>query len=108
MYQANVLTFDTANVNIELNDSKSEKGPTQKKTVVFKGASCFNTKEPPLEKILLLMDITMISSKIYEPELLPPKGYISRDSMRYSMISNKVNHYTKILMKCAKKIYGEE
>jgi hypothetical protein len=40
-----------------------------KKVVTFKGSSSFNIKEPPLEKILLLMDITMIACKIYEPEL---------------------------------------
>jgi len=40
-----------------------------KKVVTFKGTSSFNIKEPPLQKILLLMDITMIASRIYEPEM---------------------------------------
>lgn len=55
------------------------------------------------------MDITMIASKIYEPELLNQQGSPagSRDYQRLSTISKKINHYTKLFLKCAKKIYSE-
>lgn len=68
IFQSNVFTFDSLNISIELTDPKA-KGPekSNKKVVTFKGTSAFETKEPPLERILLLMDVTMIASKIYEP-----------------------------------------
>lgn len=69
MYQSNILTFETVNVNIELVETTVEIN-LQKKTIkrlAFKGTSCLNSKEPPLEKILLLMDAIMIASKICEP-----------------------------------------
>ena len=76
--------------------------------ITFKGTSNFELKEPPLERILLLMDVTMIASKIYEPELMiksASKG--SKDFQRLSIISKKISHYTKLFIKCAKKIYSE-
>ena len=61
-----------------------------------------------MEKILLLMDITMIASKIYEPELNPNRyGSSTKDYQRLSIISKKISHYTKLYLKCAKKIYNE-
>jgi hypothetical protein len=46
MYVSSILSFDSANISIEVVDSKEEKphqAPT-KKYLVFKGSSCFNTK----------------------------------------------------------------
>jgi hypothetical protein len=58
--------------------------------------------------MLLLMDVTMIASKIYEPELISKQGASgSRDYQRLSTISKKIGHYTKLFLKCAKKIYSE-
>ncbi len=69
IFQSNVLTFDPVSVSIELSEPKlkGQERVNTKKVVTFKGSSSFNIKEPPLEKILLLMDITLIASKIYEP-----------------------------------------
>jgi hypothetical protein len=56
------------------------------------------------------MDITMIASRIYEPELNSQKSGQSAGKdiyHRLATISKKVNHYTKLFMKCAKKIYDE-
>lgn len=50
MYQSNILTFQTVNVNIELVQLLVEAN-NQKKTVkklAFKGTSCLNSKQPPL------------------------------------------------------------
>lgn len=44
---------------------KNESNKPLPKVVTFKGTSSFNVKEPPFQKILLLMDITMIASRIY-------------------------------------------
>jgi hypothetical protein len=55
------------------------------------------------------MDITLIASKIYEPELnLNRYGTASeKDYQRLTTVSSKINHYTKMFLKCAKKIYSE-
>lgn len=54
------------------------------------------------------MDVTMIASKIYEPELKARPGVTgTKDYQRLSTISKKINHYTKLFLKCAKKIYSE-
>lgn len=87
--------------------ANDETNPT-KKVIAFRGASCFNNKEPPLEVILLLMDITMIAAKIYEPELTPTRNsLLTNDSERLAMISQKMEHYTKILLKVTKKVYND-
>jgi hypothetical protein len=54
------------------------------------------------------MDITMIASRIYEPELNSQKYGQAAGSQGYSKLNNitkKVTHYTKLYMKCAKKVY---
>lgn len=111
MFQSNVLTFEAVNVSIELSEPRQrapEDRTPPKKVVTFKGTSSFNMKEPPLEKILLLMDITMISSRIYEPELNPNRyGQGGKEYQRLATISKKINHYTKLFMKCARKVYSE-
>lgn len=56
----------------------------------------------------MLIDITMIASRIYEPELNSQKygQNASRESyQKMSNIAKKVSHYTKLYMKCAKKVY---
>ena len=69
MFQSNVLTYEAVSVSIELTEPKmmKQESPSKPppKMVTFKGTSSFNVKEPPFEKILLLMDITMIASRIY-------------------------------------------
>lgn len=77
--------------------------------VTFKGSSSFNVKEPPLEKILLLMDITLIASKIYEPELNVSRygSSLGKEYQRLATVSSKVNHYTKMFLRLAKKVYSE-
>lgn len=111
MYQSNILTFETVNVNIELLESIVEANYQKKtmKRLAFKGTSCLNSKEPPLEKILLLMDATMIASKICEPELNAMKVAFSglSDHERLCLVANKINHYTRIYLRCAKKVYSE-
>jgi hypothetical protein len=114
MFQSNVLTFDACSITIELTEDKDpEIDPkTQKpqnpppKIVNFKGTSSFNAnvKEPPLEKILLLMDMTMIASRLYEPELNSNRFDIYH---KLTVISRKVSHYTKFLMRFGKKVYSE-
>lgn len=54
------------------------------------------------------MDITMIAAKIYEPELNSGKVMIGglKDYQKLNIISNKTNHYTKLYLKCAKKVYS--
>ena len=50
----------------------------------------------------------MIASKIYEPELNPMKNGQGKDTYhKLTTVSRKVTHYTKLFMRCAKKIYGE-
>lgn len=73
--------------------------------VAFKGNSSFPLKEPPLEKILLLMDITLIASKVYEPELTSSKATTHKDYRRLTNLNKQINHYTKLFMRCAKKVY---
>ena len=111
MFQSNVLTFDAVNVSIELSESKlmpSEEKKPPPKMVTFKGTSSFNVKEPPLEKILMLMDMTMIASRVYEPELNPMRYAQTKDTyQKLTTISRKVNHYTKMYMRCAKRVYEE-
>ena len=55
------------------------------------------------------MDITMIASKIYEPELSLNRysSNSGKDYQRLATVSKKVSHYTKMFLKCAKKIYSE-
>lgn len=54
------------------------------------------------------MDLTMIAAKIYEPELLSIRKnfMIEKNPNRLSTIYQKVNHYTKIFLRCAKKVYN--
>lgn len=50
----------------------------------------------------------MIAARLYEPELNPSKYCQSKDTYhKLSMISKKMTHYTKLLMKLGKKIYSE-
>lgn len=111
LVQSNVMTFDSANVSAEVIEAKQlldSKTQSSKKMLVLRGASCFNSKEPLLEKILLLMDITMVAAKVYEPELCSPKvGYLAGDSERLGLVSRKIEHYTSLLLKCTKKVYNE-
>jgi hypothetical protein len=51
------------------------------------------------------MDITLIASKIYEPEL--NLNRYGTAYQRLTTVSSKINHYTKMFLKCAKKIYSE-
>ena len=70
MFQSNVLSYDAVNVSIELCpwvEKGIKPGQEPPRVVAFKGNSSFPLKEPPLEKILMLMDITMIASRVYEP-----------------------------------------
>jgi hypothetical protein len=55
------------------------------------------------------MDATMIAEKVCEPEFNMIKVMLSgmNDHERLSLISNKINHYTRIFLKCAKKVYSE-
>lgn len=55
------------------------------------------------------MDATMIASKICEPELNAMKVVFSglSDHERLNLVANKINHYTRIYLKCAKKVYNE-
>jgi len=54
------------------------------------------------------MDVTMIASKIYEPELmLKTASNGTKDFQRLSIISKKISHYIKLFLKCAKKIYSQ-
>jgi hypothetical protein len=64
MFQSNVITFESANISLEFVEDKGDKNGQNKKSLAFRGASCFNSKEPILEKILILMDLTMITAKI--------------------------------------------
>ena len=49
----------------------------------------------------------MIASRIYEPELNPMKYGHGKDTYsKLTTLSNKVTHYTKLFMRCAKKIYS--
>lgn len=99
------------NVSIELSELrvKGQERAGTRKVVTFKGSSSFNVKEPPLEKILLLMDITLIASKIYEPELEKNRygNNLGRDYQRLATVSAKISHYTKMFLKIAKKVYSE-
>ena len=103
-----MLTFESSNVNIELNDYVKvfQRAKNLTKILVFKGTSCFNSKEAPLAKILMLMDLTMISSNIYKPELTSCKTINVKEYQKIDIVEKKVKHYEKILMNCAKEIYG--
>lgn len=111
MFQSNVLTFESANISLEFVDDKStdKNQANGKRNLAFRGSSCFNNKEPILEKILTLMDLTMIAAKIYEPELINMRKsfMIDRDPQRLLNVYKKVNHYTKVFLKCSKKVYNE-
>jgi hypothetical protein len=72
--------------------------------LAFKATSWFARKEPPIEKILLLMDVAMITARIIEPEITKPL-YASRDFTKPMELHKKVSHYTAILNFVAKKIY---
>lgn len=54
------------------------------------------------------MDLTMITAKICEPELLPMRKnfMVDKDSQKLSAIYQRLNHYTKVFLKCAKKVYS--
>ncbi len=110
MFQANMLTFEKANVNIELGEiAPCEGQPALKRVLTFKGTSCFNNKEPPLEKILSLMDVILISYLLYEPEFSGQRmmqvGH--RDYERVELLQRKIHHYIKIFLKCSKRVYNE-
>ena len=108
MFQSNVITFESANISLEFIDDKGEKNVQAKKCLAFRGASCFNSKEPILEKIFILMDLTMITAKICEPELLSMRKnfMVDKDHQKLSTIYQKLNHYTKVFLRCAKKVYS--
>lgn len=93
---------------MEFVEDRADKG-SMRKYLAFRGASCFNTKEPILEKILILMDLTTIAGKICEPELLPMRKsfMVDKDTYKLSLINQKLNHYSKLFLKCAKKVYNE-
>lgn len=50
----------------------------------------------------------MIAAKIYQPELISiRKRYIvDKDHCKLNTIYGKIQHYTQIFLKCAKKIYN--
>ena len=104
-----MLTYDAVNVSVELcnyADKSLKPGQEPPRVVAFKGSSSFPLKEPPLEKILLLMDITLIAAKVYEPELTLSKATTHSDYKRLSEISKQISHYTNLFMRCAKKVYA--
>jgi hypothetical protein len=50
----------------------------------------------------------MIASRIYEPELNPSRYGQTKDTYhKLATISRKVTHYTKLYMRCAKRVFGE-
>lgn len=51
----------------------------------------------------------MIAAKIYEPELINMRKsfMLDRDPQRLVKVYQKVNHYTKVFLKCSKKVYNE-
>lgn len=109
LFQSNVLTFESANISLEFVEDKStEKSQQSKKSLAFRGASCFNNKEPILEKVLVLMDLTMIAAKICEPELLTMRKnfMVEKDPQKLSVIYSRMQHYTKIFLRCSKKVYS--
>lgn len=86
---------------------ENEATEQKKKFIAFKGSSTFSSKEPMLEKMLVLMDLTMISGCVSEPELNPVKAMClkTQNHNRFVDVSRKVNHYAKIYLNCAKNIY---
>lgn len=50
----------------------------------------------------------MITAKIYEPEILSIRKnfMIDKDVHRLTTMYQKVNHYTKVFLRCAKKVYN--
>ena len=52
--------------------------------------------------------MAMISSRIYQPFLNINKSpYLNAvDPLKLAQIHKKVNHYTKIYLKCARKVYN--
>lgn len=106
MFQFNNLSFDSSNVSLELYEKIEKIGLNNLKTryLTFKATSWFARKEPPVEKILLLMDVAMITAKIIEPEIAKPL-YASRDFTKPMELHKKVSHYIAILNFVAKKVY---
>jgi hypothetical protein len=72
--------------------------------LAFNATSWFTRKEQPIEKMLLLMDVVMITARIISPEITKPL-YASRDFMKSIELHKKVSHYIAILNLVAKKIY---
>jgi hypothetical protein len=58
--------------------------------------------------MLVLMDLTLIAAKVYEPELISMRRRFmaDKDNCKLEVIHQKVNHYTKIFLRCSKKIYS--
>lgn len=54
------------------------------------------------------MDLTMIAAKVCEPELISyRKSFIvDKDMHKLITINQKLNHYSKLFLKCAKKVYN--
>lgn len=75
--------------------------------LAFKATSWFAKKEPPIEKILLLMDVTMVTAKILEPEVIKPVNN-NRDYLKPTELHKKALHYMSILNFVAKKVYFRE
>ncbi len=62
LFKWNTLTFQTSNVGLETVE-KLDQNKKPKKFVVIRGTSYFNKKQPVLEKILTLIDVTMATFK---------------------------------------------
>lgn len=62
LFKWNTLTFETSNVGLETCERLDEQKKLRK-YVVIRGTSYFNRKEPVLEKMLTLIDITMATFK---------------------------------------------
>lgn len=104
MFQFNNLSFDSSNVSLELYEKTIPPNSAKARYLAFKATSWFARKEPPIEKILLLMDVAMITAKIIEPEITKPV-YANRDFSKPVELHKKVSHYITILNFVAKKIY---
>lgn len=79
MFQLNNLSFDSSNVSLELHERTV--GAVKQRVLAFKATSCFMKKEPPIDKILLMIDATMIAAKFVEPEVQKPT-YANRDYLK--------------------------
>lgn len=70
MFQCNNIAFHWSNISIELYEKTTNVGQKKnQKYIALKTLTHMNLNERPITKLLLMIDLVMLSAKIAEPEL---------------------------------------